>query len=102
LSEAELSEAAKIFSNELSKLVRLRTLEIVPVYAFILVETWIFILGHHVYEADALQITTCTYTESQAMLSGDENLIKTSRRLGLRAFDVVREEHELADFIRTA
>ncbi|MBS7623344.1 type II toxin-antitoxin system VapC family toxin [Candidatus Bathyarchaeota archaeon] len=102
LSEAEFSEAAKIFSNELSKLMRLRALEIVPVYTSILVETWSFILGHHIYEADALQITTCTHAESQAMLSGDEKLIKASRRLGLRAFDVVREEHELADFIRTA
>ncbi|MFQ6086178.1 MAG: type II toxin-antitoxin system VapC family toxin [Candidatus Bathyarchaeia archaeon] len=101
LSERELKEALKMLSGELSKLMRLRVLELIPILASILVETWGLILNYHIYEADALQITTCTYTKSDALLSGDENLVKTSRELGLKAFDIVKEEQKLTKFLKT-
>lgn len=101
LSEDEFTETLKMLSNELFKLMRLRVLEIVPIYASILIEAWGLILDHHIYEADALQITTYTYTQSDALLSGDENVVKTSRKLGLKAFDVVKEEQKLRKLIKT-
>jgi len=101
LSEDEFREAKNMFSNELFKLMRLRVLEIMPIFASILIEAWGLILDHHIYEADALQIITCTYSQSDALLSGDENLVKTSKKLGLKAFDIVKEEQKLTKFIKT-
>ena len=101
LSEGEFKEALEMLSNELFKLMRLRALEIVLISAPILIETWGIILDRHVYEADALQITTCTYTHGDALLSSDENLVEASRKLGLKAFDTVKEEQELRNFVKT-
>lgn len=101
LSQREFTHALRVLSSELSKLIRLRVLEITPILASILIEAWGFIIDNHIYEADALQITTCTYTKSDALLSGDQNLVETARKLGLKAFNTLKEEQELANFIRT-
>lgn len=101
LSEGEFTETLKILADELVKLMRLRVLETIPIFAPILIEAWNLILTHHVYEADALQLTTCTYSQSDALLSGDENLVKIGRKLGLKAFDVVKDKEELANFIKS-
>lgn len=100
LSEGEFTEALKLLSNELLKLRRLRVLEIVPIFTSTLTETWNIILTSHVYEADALQITTCKHTQSNALLSSDGNLVETSRNLGIQAFDIVKDEKELLKFIK--
>ena len=91
----------KMLSNELFKLMRLKALEIIPILASILTEAWGVILSYHIYQADALQVTTCRYSKSDALLSGDRALVETSRKLGLKAFDIVKEEDELTTFIET-
>ena len=101
LSEEEYMVTLKILSSELLKLLRLRVLEIFPVLVSSLIETWGIVLNYHVYEADALQITTYRYTKSDVLLSSDEKLIKVSRSLGLKVFDIVKEEQELLTFIKT-
>lgn len=100
LSEEEFTEILKRLADELVKLIRLRVLEVIPIFAPILVEAWGLILDHHIHEADALQLTTCTYSQSDALLSGDESLIKISRELGLKAFHIVKEEEKLKNFIK--
>jgi predicted nucleic acid-binding protein len=99
LSEDGFLEVLKAMANELVKLMHARVLEAIPILAPILVESWNLVLNHHIYEADALQLTTCAYSQSDAFLSGDEKLVKICRKLGLRAFNVVKEENELKKFI---
>jgi len=101
LSQGEFTETLKILADELVKLMRLRVLETVPIFAPILIEAWNLTLTHHIYEADALQLTTCTYSQSDALLSGDGNLVKISRKLGLKAFDVLKDQEKLANFIKS-
>ena len=100
LSEREFTQTLGMLSNEVIRLMRLRALEIVPVFASTLVEAWGIILDQHVYESDALQITTCRHTRSDALLSSDENLVRASKKLSLRAFDIVKEEQELREFAK--
>lgn len=101
LNEEEFTETLKTLSDELFKLMRLRVLNIVPIFTPLLTNAWTIVLDHHIYEADALQITTCTHTQSDALISGDEKLVKTSRKLGLKAFNIVKEEQKLKKFIKT-
>ncbi len=54
---------------------RLRVLETVLIHTPVLIETWAVILSHHVYEADALQITSCLQSRSDAFISGDKRLV---------------------------
>lgn len=100
LNEKEYAETLNILCDELVKLMRLRVLEVIPIFTSLLVKAWMVLLNHHIYQADALQITTCTHTQSDALISGDEKLVKTSRKQGLKAFNVVKEEQKLKNFIQ--
>jgi len=46
------------FLSEITGLLRLKSMEIIPVLTSVLVEGWPLILEEHIYEADALQIQT--------------------------------------------
>jgi predicted nucleic acid-binding protein len=65
-------------------------------------EAWSIMLDQHVYEADALQVATYMYSGGDALLSGDEGLVRVSRKLGLKAFEIVSEGEELKRFIETS
>jgi len=98
LSEDEFTTALKKFVDELIKLLRLRSIEIIPTLTPLLTETWKLILDHHVYEADALQLSACTHSRSDTFLSGDKGLVNIARKVGLKAFDVSTEETEAKQF----
>jgi predicted nucleic acid-binding protein len=83
LTQEEFERTLKSLANEFLKLVRLRVLEIIPIHTSTLIETWALILNHHIYEADALQITTCMQSQSNALMSGDKRLVQISRKTGL-------------------
>jgi len=95
IDEKEFKIALTSFAEELVKLIRLKTLEIVPILTSVVTDAWNLVLEHHVYEADALQIATCFYGKNHALVSGDEKLVKISRKTGLQAFNVTREGQEL-------
>jgi len=100
LTEEEFKESITFFADEITKLMRLRTLEIIPIYASILTEAWNIIINHHIYEADAIQITTCINAQSDILISGDEKLIETGRKLGIKAFHIIGDEQKIKDLIK--
>jgi len=100
LSEGEFAKALRVFTDEIIKLLRLRSIVVVPAFTSILIEAWSMVLNSHIYEADALQLSTCNYSQSNAFLSEDGELVSVARQIGLKAFDVVREEKEVKLFIR--
>lgn len=94
-TQEEFTRSLKNLADELLQLIRLRALEIIPLHTQILTETWNLILNHHIYEADALQITTCVQTQSNALVSSDKRLVKISRKIGLEAFHIVEDEEKI-------
>ena len=92
LTEGEFNRSLRNFASETVKLIRLRILEIVPVFTPILMETWALILDKHIYEADALQIGSCKYLGGDVLLSGDYKLVTIASKLGLKALDVKDED----------
>ena len=99
LTQKEFEQALKIFADELLKLIRLKSIEIVPVHTQILIETWNLLMTHHVYEADALQMATCIKSKNSALISSDEKLVQISRKTGLRAFFIPKDEKDLITLI---
>jgi predicted nucleic acid-binding protein len=89
-----------LFAEELVKLMRLKTIEIVPVQTPILTNTWNLILSHHVYEADALQITTCSSNNNEALVTSDEKLAQISRKAGIKTVLLPKDEQELRTLIQ--
>lgn len=100
LTQEEFAQTLKNLADELLKLIRLRALETILIYTPILTETWNLILNYHIYEADALQITTCLHSQSNALVSSDKKLIEASRKTGLKAFHVTEDKEKLEDFIK--
>jgi len=99
LTQKEFAQTLKNLAEELLKLIRLRVLEAIPILTPILTETWPLILNYHIYEADALQITTCLHSQSNALISSDKKLIEASRKTGLKTFHVTEDEEKLEALI---
>jgi len=91
LSEDEFKNVLRNFTGEVIRLLRLKVLEIFPVTTPILIESWPLILGEHIYEADALQIQTCIFSDSNVLLSADKELINIALRTGIKAVNVIDE-----------
>jgi predicted nucleic acid-binding protein len=95
LTEKEYRIALKSFAEELVKLIRLKNLEVIPVLTPIVTDSWYILMNCHIYEADALQITTCMQNENDVLISSDENLVDATRKTGLQAFHLTKDEQEL-------
>lgn len=100
LTQQEFEQTLKNLGDELLKLTRLRVLEATSILTPILTETWKLILNHHIYEADALQITTCLHSQSTTLISSDKKLIEASRKTGLKAFHITEDEEKLRTLIK--
>jgi len=100
ISDDDFVEALRGFTDEIIKLLRLRSVVAVPLFTPILIEAWSMVLSHHIYEANALQLSTCNYSQSNAFLSEDGELVSVACQIGVKAFDVVREEKEVKLFIK--
>jgi predicted nucleic acid-binding protein len=77
------------------KLLRLKSLEVTPLLTPMLTDTWELLMNHHMYEADALQITTCIHNKNDALINRDKELVEASRKIGLKAFHITKDEQEL-------
>lgn len=100
MAQNELDRALSSFSGEVLKFMRLASLEVAPILSPILTAAWPLIVNHHIYEADALQISTCTYTASNALLSGDKRLVEVARDVGIKAYDIVEQGEKIRRFLR--
>ena len=99
LTEKEFEAALNIFAEELVKLIRLKALEVIPVLSSILVDAWSVLMTYHVYEADAIQITTCKRNKNDVFVSSDRDLVKMSNRAGLESFHLIEDAQRLRQTI---
>jgi hypothetical protein len=95
ISETEFSDCLKKLVEELLKFLRLRVLNVIPVSTQILLDSWVLVLGHHIYQADALQIGSHLHDKCNVLLSSDKELIDTARKAGITAYNVAEEGSEI-------
>ena len=100
LTEKEFEQTLNLFAEELVKFMRLKAIEIIPVQAPILTNTWNLVLSHHIYEADALQITTCSYNNNDVLVTSDEKLTQTGRKIGIKTINLPKDELDLKNLMR--
>ena len=74
LGNKEYMLARKRFLLETRRLVKLGQLIVVPLKTKIIKESWKLIEKHHIYEADAIQITTAKHINATQFLTGDKKL----------------------------
>ena len=102
LTEKEFEQTLDLLAGELLKLMRLKTLQIIPVQTPILTDTWNLILNNHIYEADALQIITCSCGSNDVLVTSDQKLAQTSKKAGLKTIHIPNDKDELQTLIQQA
>jgi len=73
------------FLREIMRMVKLRIASVIPIKVRILRDSWTLLEKHHIYEADALQIASAKYIESERFLTGDERLHEVAIEEGLNS-----------------
>ena len=79
------------FISESTKMVRLGSLQILPMTTKTLIESWLLVMKHHIYEADALQISTSKEANCNLFLSADAKLIQTAQKEDTNALNIETE-----------
>ncbi len=85
LDRQDYEKARLQFIAETLKLLRLKVLRVVPLKARILLDTWLLIEKHHLYEADALQIVTARYVNADSLYTGDKKLHEIAVNEGIKS-----------------
>ena len=95
LTERDFETSSRNLVLESMKMLRLGSLIIHPITSDILVESWAFLLDHHVYQADALQAINAKILGSDLFLTADSALLEAVKSWELNAFDVESEADEV-------
>jgi len=88
ISEEEFHRTLNNFFAETIKLVRLGNLTVIPLTANILSSSYRYILSHHIYQADAIQIGSAKASGASVLVSGDKSLVATAKDLKMAAYSI--------------
>ncbi len=66
-------------------MVRLGAAIVVPLRTGLITQSWEVIEKYHLYEADALQLTSARYANSNEFMTGDKELHLAAREFGLKS-----------------
>lgn len=91
ISDEDFESALRSLASESMKMIRLSVLQLLPITSKTLIESWLLVLQHHIYEADALQISSSKETDCDLFLGADNRLIQTAQKEGINALDIEAE-----------
>jgi predicted nucleic acid-binding protein len=91
LTEDDFKTTLSDFLSESIKMARLGSLQILPITAKSLTESWLLILRHHLYVADALQLSTSKEAGCDLILSADNKLTQIAKKEGMEAVNIETE-----------
>jgi len=94
ISEKDLNTALRSLISESMKISKLGSLQMLPMTSKSLIESWLLVLRHHVYEADALQIASSKEAGCNLFLAADQRLIQIARKEDINAMDVEKEREK--------
>jgi len=87
------------FVLESMKMIRLGSLQIMPITSTSLSNSWLIITRYHVYEADALQISTSLEADCDFLFSADVDLVRIAKKEDIKAVDIEAEPERALGFI---
>jgi len=76
ITAEQFQEALDLFYGETEKHVRLGSLIIEPLGHEVLSDSWSLLLKHHIYVADAVQLSTAIKLHSDIFISADKSLVQ--------------------------
>lgn len=97
ITEKMFKIALADFISESIKMGRLHLLQILPITANFLIDSWLIVLKSHIYEAAALRISTSKQARCDLLLSADNRLIRTATTEGLTAINIEKDPQKALD-----
>jgi len=97
-----LRAALSKFVLESMKMVRLDSLQIMPITSISLSSSWLLITRHHVYEADALQISTSLEAGCDFLFSADVDLVRVAEKEDIKAINIEAEPERALGILQEA
>ncbi|MCL4346146.1 MAG: type II toxin-antitoxin system VapC family toxin [Candidatus Thermoplasmatota archaeon] len=86
ITSEQLDEVMGRFSNETARLKKISRMRIITLSESVLESSWDVVIKHHIYVADALQITSAIEAGCNEFYTGDEKLHKLALSSGLNSF----------------
>ncbi len=83
IDEHEHCITRRRFLRETRRMVKLGVLTAIPVKVKVLMKAWKLTEKHHIYVADALQITSAKHVKAEKFLTGDQKLHEVATAEGL-------------------
>ncbi len=99
LTERGYRSALSNLIGETLKIGRLGFLDILPITAGQLTDAWRILLRHHIYAADALQVSAAKDVGADFFLSADKSLIQIGRQEGLQSYDLEEEAEKIMELL---
>lgn len=96
LPEEAFKTALRDFISESTKMIRLDSLQILPMTTEVLVNSWLLVMKHHIYAADALQIAKAKEATCSLFLSADSRLVQAAEEEGLNAVNLEAEAEKVS------
>ena len=81
----EAKPVVMTFLNEVKRLGKARSAEVVPVSGLLIAEAVALTLKHHIYIADALQVVSCQTVTDAGFVTANRRLAGVARGEGLKA-----------------
>jgi len=85
LESEDYTAARESFLAETTRLIKLGVAKIIPVKAKLLTQSWLLVEKYHIYEADALQVSSAKNLGVDQLLSGDRRVVDVCREEGVKA-----------------
>ena len=85
LDSGTYNTVRKRFLLETRRMLRIGLAVVVPLKARIIMNSWELIEKHHIYEADAIQISSARNVNASKFLTGDEKLHEIAGKEGLES-----------------
>lgn len=101
INEEALKTTLLNFVSESIKMIRLNSLQVLPITMKSLIDSWLLVTKHHIYEADALQISTSKEAGCNLLLSADAKLIQVAEKEGINAVNIEAEPEKALKSLKT-
>ena len=95
IDEKQFQTATTNLAGETIRLTRLKVMRIVPMTSSIVATCWRYILSYGIYQADAIQLTSFTLSNSGLLLTADKVLITAAIKEGIKAFNIEKEANKI-------
>ncbi|MFP3952297.1 MAG: type II toxin-antitoxin system VapC family toxin [Candidatus Bathyarchaeia archaeon] len=88
ITAEELETSIKGLISESIKMIKLDSLQLLPITSTSLIDSWLVVLKHHIYEADALQISSSKESCCDLFLGADKRLIQVAIKEKVNAINI--------------